>query len=754
MKKTMSNGLVILGAILTLTLSAGAVASDDKRYRIKYKEGNAEAAETLVKSLKAKKMKRRGRSSRRLLAADLNSNQLEALKKSDLVESVELDPRRYPMVETVPYGVTMVQATQLLSDTAVPRKICIIDSGYDASHEDLPGLTSNRVEGHSQIPGEVWSEDGNGHGTHVAGTIAALSGNDTGVVGVHPSPSLSLHIIKIFDNNGLWDTFASDLIDAVDRCVAAGSHVISMSLGGSGSSAAEREAFEDAAASGVVLVAAAGNSGNSSYSYPASYDSVISVAAIDSNRNLANFSQTNDQVELAAPGVAVRSTLPGNAYAEYSGTSMATPHVSAVAGLLWGLNPGCTAQQIRNHLGSTAMDLGNPGRDAQFGYGLIQLQDADANIQQNGCAVPPPPGKFTLQNGQTVTNLSGSTGQTFEFQLLIEEGDSDLLVYIDGANGDADLYLREGAAPTLSVWDCRPWLAGSNEQCGVTLPAPGLYHGMVHAYSSYSGLNLTATWETTTVPPQNTPPTAVIRASAQTGPAPLAVEFDSSESSDDQGVVDRRWNLGDGTEISGPVLVTHTYTSPGTYLAELTVFDEQGESSSNQVAITVNENLAPNASFTASGEMTAETTVNFDASASADPDGDIVSWTWDFGDGDSGSGSSVDHVYAGAGSYNVSLTVTDDLGASSAVTQTLVISEPPEPPTLEIEVSTSLNKRGTRMIVLWTGATTNKVAIYKNGTRITRTRNDGRWADRDPVSGATYVVCNLNSITECSGPLP
>lgn len=754
MKKILHFGLVMFGVVLALVLSAGAVASDEKRYKIKYKDGKAEAAETLVKRLSAKKLKRRGRSSRRLLAADLDSHQLEILRKSDLVESVELDPRRYPMVETVPYGVVMVQASQLLSDTAVPRKICIIDSGYDASHEDLPGLTSNRVEGHSQIPGEVWSEDGNGHGTHVAGTIAALSGNDTGVVGVHSASSLSLHIIKVFDNTGQWVPTASDLIDAVDRCVAAGSHVISMSLGGGGVSVDERQAFEDAAAAGVVLVAAAGNSGNSSYSYPASYDSVISVAAIDSNQNLASFSQRNDQVELAAPGVAVRSTVPGNAYADYSGTSMATPHVSAVAGLLWGLNPGCTSQQIRNHLGWSAMDLGNPGRDARFGYGLIQLQDADANIQQNGCAVPPPPAKFTLQNGQTVTQLSGSTGETFDFQILVEEGASDLLVYIDGANGDADLYLREGSAPTLSVWDCRPWLAGSNEQCGVTLPAPGLYHGMVHAYSSYSGLNLTATWNTTSEPPPNAPPTAVIRASAQTGPAPLTVEFDSSESSDDQGVVDRRWNLGDGTEISGPVAVTHTYTSPGTYVAELTVFDEQGESASDQVAITVNQNIAPIASFTASGDMTAETSVSFDASASTDPDGEIVSWTWNFGDGASGSGPSAAHVYAVAGSYDVSLTVTDDLGASNALTQTLVISEPPEPPATVIEVSTSLNRRGTKMIILWTGATTRKVDIYKNGTRIKRTRNDGRWADRDPVSGATYVVCNQNSVTECSGPLP
>lgn len=757
MNPSNSTRLALIGlAVATLFFSNHTTAAEDARYAIKYKHGQAKAAEKFVKRLQAKRMKRRGRESRRLFAAHLSRDQVARLRRSKLIESVELDPKRYLMAETVPYGVTMVQASPLLSDTAVPRKVCIIDTGYEESHEDLPGLASNRIDGHSQIPNETWYEDGNGHGTHVAGTVAALGGNNRGVIGVHSGQSLSLHIIKIFDNNGAWDRYASDLVDAVDRCVAAGSHVISMSLGGSFDSETERLALQDAANAGVVLVAAAGNSGNSSYSYPASYESVISVAAIDAGESIAYFSQTNDQVELAAPGVAVNSTARNNSYAAYNGTSMATPHVSAVAAVLWGLNPSCTAQQIRSHLGWSAKDLGSPGRDAQFGYGLVQLQSADNSIQQNGCDAtpPPPPPKFELNNEQTVQNLAGSTGQAFEFQITLEPGATDLFVYIDGASGDADLYLRQGSAPTLNTWDCRPWSIGSNEQCSVSNPEPGIYHGMVYAYSSYSGVNLTATWNTPGEPPPNEPPIAIVSASTQDGPAPLTVQFDSSGSSDDNGISERLWDFGDDTRTSGPVGVSHTFESPGIYTTTLTVKDEQGESATAAVEIIVRENVAPVAQFNVSGQLQVGQNITFDASDSADPDGDIVDWIWQFGDGNSGSGQSVAHSYSAAATVDVSLTVLDNSGATHSTSQTLVITAAPEPPEASIDVTTSLNRKGTRMRVYWSGATTNRVEIYKNGVYTARTRNDGQWNDRNPTEGATYVVCNDRSTTDCSGPLP
>ena len=155
--------------------------------------------------------------------------------------------------------------------------------------------------------------DGCGHGTHVAGTIAATGSNGLGVVGVNPDTDLNLHIVKVFGNDCGW-AYSSSLIRAVEQCESVGGRVVvNMSLGGSTKSRSEDRAMRDASARGTLLIAAAGNDGTTRNSYPASYGSVISVAAIDASKNLASFSQRNSQVELSAPGVAVLSTVPWRA---------------------------------------------------------------------------------------------------------------------------------------------------------------------------------------------------------------------------------------------------------------------------------------------------------------------------------------------------------------------------------------------------------------------------------------------------------
>lgn len=132
---------------------------------------------------------------------------------------------------------------------------------------------------------------------------------------------IKLHIVKVFDNDGMW-TWASDLIKAVETCVAEGSTVINMSLGGGGSLQVERDAYDRVYnQNGVLLVASAGNSGSSAKSYPASYPAVLSVGAVNKNNQRASFSQYNNQVDLCAPGVAVKSTVPGGDYSKYDGVS-------------------------------------------------------------------------------------------------------------------------------------------------------------------------------------------------------------------------------------------------------------------------------------------------------------------------------------------------------------------------------------------------------------------------------------------------
>ncbi|CAN0518087.1 unnamed protein product, partial [Laminaria digitata] len=171
--------------------------------------------------------------------AELSEEQVEQLRNEDAVAYVEPDPVRYLLAEDVPYGIPRVQADQLSDAAAVNTTVCIIDSGYDINHPDLPnsGVTGSVT---SQYAGN-WNNDGNGHGTHVAGTIAALGGNGIGVVGVNPSAQLGLHIVKIFNNNGDW-AYGSDLIRAIEQCSDSGATVVNMSLGGPGSSQSERQA--------------------------------------------------------------------------------------------------------------------------------------------------------------------------------------------------------------------------------------------------------------------------------------------------------------------------------------------------------------------------------------------------------------------------------------------------------------------------------------------------------------------------------
>ena len=216
--------------------------------------------------------------------------------------------------------------------------------------------------------------DGHGHGTHVAGTIAGKANNGVGVAGVAFNADLA--ICRGLDASGSG-TFAG-VANCVTWLASKGVDVISMSLGGSTNdptmAAAATAAWADG--TGTLIVAAAGNGGNSTPSYPAAYPEVVSVAATDSTDTRAWFSTFNDDVEVAAPGVDVLSTVPGNAYRTMSGTSMATPHVSGVAALIAGSAPDLTPAQVRERLTAAVDDKGAAGRDPEYGFGRVTLSKA------------------------------------------------------------------------------------------------------------------------------------------------------------------------------------------------------------------------------------------------------------------------------------------------------------------------------------------------------------------------------------------
>ena len=231
--------------------------------------------------------------------------------------------------QKTPYGIGMVQADQVDNKSSCRKSVCVIDSGYYIEHEDLPDQ-SDEVKGESFVSDCTlsdncpWDKDFGGHGTHVAGTIAAIN-NDIGVVGT--TNDVLLLIARVFEDDS---AYTSDIIMAINWCVDEQADVINMSLGSSSYEKAKKFALDRAYDNGILVVAAAGNSGTTDYSYPASYDSAISVSAIDRNKEWAGFSNENDQVELSAPGVGVLSTCieKEGFYCELTGTSMATPHVA------------------------------------------------------------------------------------------------------------------------------------------------------------------------------------------------------------------------------------------------------------------------------------------------------------------------------------------------------------------------------------------------------------------------------------------
>lgn len=508
----MRTKLLLLCIILFTFPLLAAGPSDEERYIVVFKDGLGPAAQATLHAAGARVAVELPE--HRAAAAYMRPQAAEALAKNPNVELVETDPRRYPYAwtnstslgETTPYGIKAVEANLLAAGANISDcYVCIIDSGYFKQHDDLQNVN---VIAAPQGTENVF-EDGCGHGSHVAGTVAAMAGNGTGVVGVNGGSNLNLVISRVFGNDCKW-AYASSLVKALDACKAkrpAGKQmVISMSLGGSLKSRTEDSAFTKAHNEGFLSIAAAGNDGNSRVSYPAGYAAVVSVAAVDANEQKASFSQYNSDVELAAPGVSVLSTVPwigssitvdsvkylgshisnsgktdgvsgplvnggrctstgswsgavvlcergdvsfkvkvdnvtnsggkaaviynnvpggfagtcddgtgttcsgvgigisqedgqylvanklnitgtaaastspvcgdgqtvGCGYEAWDGTSMATPHVSAVAALIWSHGITRTNADVRSALQKTAKDLGAAGRDSNFGYGLIK----------------------------------------------------------------------------------------------------------------------------------------------------------------------------------------------------------------------------------------------------------------------------------------------------------------------------------------------------------------------------------------------
>ena len=599
--------LAALAGAVGLAMS-GAAIGDDDRYIIQFAPGAAGQGVAAVQAMGGEINVDLTHRSVNAVSVTIPEQAISGLQNNPNIINIESDGRLYPMGDDVPYGIEMVQANLVSDEFAGNQNVCVIDSGYHIDHVDLQ--SNNVTASYDSGSGDPFI-DPCGHGTHVTGTIAALA-NGGGVLGVMPSGNVGLHIVKVFGDDN-WSggscgwSYSSDLIAAAYECADAGSNVINMSLGGGGSSSAAAQAFQDLYDQGILSVAAAGNDGTTQKSYPASYDAVISVAAIDSNKDLASFSQRNDQVELAAPGVSVLSTTPfaGAEVSVSNNSYQATPMDRAAS----------TTAEGNLTYGGLCTSSGNwSGQTVLCERGEISFSDKVSNVEAGGgvaaviynnetgnfagtldCSGNPnracssvPAVSISQADGQYLAgNELGNS--TFVSTVEVVPGNG-----YDSWNGTSMASPHVAAvaalvwsyAPDATPGEIRAALAASAEDLGSAGRNNEFGYGLVQAQAAldYLGGGDGGTDpEPDPEPEPNEPPTAAFSYSCDE----LACSFDGSASTDSDGTIESHsWTFGDGNSASGEV-VSHTYANDGTYTVTLTVTDNDGDSDSTSQQVTV-----------------------------------------------------------------------------------------------------------------------------------------------------------------------
>ena len=653
-----------LGAALALSWAAAGMAADPdpNRYLFQHAPGGKAAAQAALRAANAQI--HHDLAIANAFAATVPPQAIQGLQASGRFTLIEPDAVRYPLAESVPYGIVNTQADQAVGVGAdgTGVKVCVIDSGIKQNHEDFAGVS---MTGHASS-GQSWNTDSCGHGTHVAGTINAVGGNGLGVVGVSPGKA-SLHIVKVFDGASCGWSYSSTLLNAAQNCQSAGAKIISMSLGGSTSSSTENTGFSNLYNAGILSIAAAGNGGNSQHSYPASYASVMSVGALDSNNVIASFSQFNSGVDISAPGVAVLSTYPIS-----SGSVAVTGHGTYMAAALEGSPGGPASGNLVS--GGKCLSAGAwSGLTVLCERGDISFADKVLNVQAGG-------GRAAIVYNNVAGGFSGTLN-----------GTATSIPSVSASQADGQ-YLVANAIGAAATVDAR---TSTN----------------ANGYAYLDGTSMA------------TPHVSGV-AALLWGAKPTATNTQIRDAMTSTAI-----DLGAAGRDN-----YYGYGAVQAYAALQALLGTGGPS-----------NVAPTASFTWSCSNLA---CSFNGTGSSDSDGTIAGWSWSFGK----TGSTVSHTFPAAGTYTVTLTVTDDDGATGSSTQSVTVSDAGGGTGITLSGTSRKVKGVVHVDLTWSGATTTNVDLFRNTTKIT-TANDGVHSDNTGLKGGgsiAYKVCNSGSTTSCS----